>query len=272
MPEQRHVDRVARRAGHVADEHALLAQQPVDERRLARRWADRRWRTGLGRRVGAGGWGPTARLLLDARVADAWLRARRPAPGLQPLHDLVEQLRDAGSVLGRDLEDRVEPELEELHRRLQRSLVVGLVDRQQHRPAGLAQLARDALVAGNQPLASVDQQHEQVGADDRALALLARPARAADPGSRRTARRYRTAGTIAPRQTTGRASASRVVPAIGRDDRPAAAGHPVEQRRLADVRAADERRRMARSCGGHVAVRTTIQLSLSLDSVSAHNL
>ncbi len=34
MPDHRHVDRVARRARHLADQHALFPQQPVDERGL----------------------------------------------------------------------------------------------------------------------------------------------------------------------------------------------------------------------------------------------
>ena len=35
MPQERHIDRVARRTGHIADQHALLADQTVDQRRLA---------------------------------------------------------------------------------------------------------------------------------------------------------------------------------------------------------------------------------------------
>ena len=35
VPQQRRVDRVARRPRHVADQHALGAQQPVDQRRLS---------------------------------------------------------------------------------------------------------------------------------------------------------------------------------------------------------------------------------------------
>ena len=44
MPREHRVDGVAGRARHVADQHALLAQQPVDQRRLAHIRAARRWR------------------------------------------------------------------------------------------------------------------------------------------------------------------------------------------------------------------------------------
>ena len=119
------------------------------------------------------------------------------------------------SVLGRDLEHRLEPELVELHAPAARALVVGLVDRQETGTAGLAQLARDRLVARDQPFAAVDQQHQQIGAGDRALPLLDDQlvqrilARAVQPaGIEQLERRCRAT-------TTGRASASRVVPAIG---------------------------------------------------------
>ena len=65
--------------------------------------------------------------------------------------------------------------------------------------AGLAQLARDPLVAGEQALASIDQQHQQVRAGNRSPALLD------DQLMQR----------IFALATTGRASASRVVPATG---------------------------------------------------------
>jgi hypothetical protein len=38
MPGHQGIHRIARRARHLADDHAFLAQQAVDERRLPRVW------------------------------------------------------------------------------------------------------------------------------------------------------------------------------------------------------------------------------------------
>ena len=148
----------------------------------------------IGGRGGALGLAPSLDPSAGSPRAIPWPPAAEPL-GPQPLHDLIEQLAHPGPVLGGNLEHRLEAELVELHRRLQRALVVGLVDGEQHGKAGLAQLARDPLVAGDQPFASIHEQHQQIGVDDGALPLLRRPARAADPRSRRTTRLYRTAGT-----------------------------------------------------------------------------
>ena len=99
MPRQQRVDRVARRARHVADQHALLPQQPVDQRRLAdvrpADDGDARLSSGLrARRSGAA-----------ASMLDRCLAVPQPrAPGPQPLHDFIQQLRDPVPVLGGDLD------------------------------------------------------------------------------------------------------------------------------------------------------------------------
>ena len=77
---EREVDRVAGRAGHLADDHALLAQQPVDERRLAD--------------VGAPDDGQADRVVV--LLGDLLLRRG------QALHDRVEQVARAEPLHGGD--------------------------------------------------------------------------------------------------------------------------------------------------------------------------
>jgi len=67
-------------------------------------------------------------------------------------------------------EHRFEPELIEIHRI--GALVVRFVHGQQNRQTRLPQLARNRLVAGDEPFASIDQKHEKVGPLDRELSLF----------------------------------------------------------------------------------------------------
>ena len=77
------------------------------------------------------------------------------------------------AVLGGDLDDRLEPELIELDRPPARPLVVGLVDRHQHRHARPCRSARgDLLVAGHQPFPAVDDEHDDVRGVERPPAVL----------------------------------------------------------------------------------------------------
>ncbi len=261
MPRQHRVDRVARRPRHVADEHALCAQQPVHERRLADvRTADDGdgdfgrgiwdWDSGFARDSGFG-------RTRDSPRYRAPRRCRRPrlascvSPLSAPRRATISSSRSATPVpvLGGNLDDRLDPERVEIHRRVPRALVVDLVDRQNHRPVGLAQLARDRLVARDESFAAVDDEHQQIGADDRALALtddelvqriLAGAVQAAGveqlkrhaPPDGRT--RQRIAGRAGHR----------------RDDRAARTGDAVEERRFPDVRASDQHDRG--SFSGHV--------------------
>ncbi len=61
-----------------------------------------------------------------------------------------------------DLDDRLEAEFVELHRSPARPLVVRLVDRHQHRHGRLAKDVCDLLVARDQTLASVHDEHDDV--------------------------------------------------------------------------------------------------------------
>ena len=76
------------------------------------------------------------------------------------LHNLVQKITNAGAVLRGDLDDRLDAEPVEIHRGVARSFVVYLVDREDHRPVGLAQLAGDRLVARHESVAPVDDHDE----------------------------------------------------------------------------------------------------------------
>ena len=94
---------------------------------------------------------------------------RVPA-GRQPLDDLVEQVPDALAVLGRDLDDRLEAELVELDRPAAGPLVVGLVDRHEDRHGRRPEPRGNLLVPRNEPLASIDDEHDDVRRFERAPA------------------------------------------------------------------------------------------------------
>ena len=130
-----------------AGDHALLAQQAVDERRLAD--------------VGAA----------DDRDADrarvvVGLRARLEACE-HVLHEVLAPL----AVTGGDRERRTEPERVEIHRHDVGIQPFGLVEDQRHGLAGAAQLARHELVLRREAGARIGQEHEAVGLGDGALGL-----------------------------------------------------------------------------------------------------
>ncbi len=137
--------------GMLAHHHALLAQEPVDERRLADvRPSDDRDR-GLVRGVRSLGCA---------------------APIGQPGNDLVEQLGDAVAMLGGNLDHRLEPQLVKLEHAPARAAIVGLVHRHHDRPAHHADAARDLLVARDQTLASIHDEDEEIRGLQRFKPLL----------------------------------------------------------------------------------------------------
>ena len=170
MPGQHGVDRVARRARHLADQHALFLQQPVQQRRLADvRPAD----DGDARsRVGGSRLGLEAGAARPCRSHPSSSRSSPKPWRLSRFTISSSRSPTPVSVLGGDLDDRLESELIELHRRRLRALVVGLVDREQHRHARSARSSRgDRLVARDEPFAAIDEEHQQIGARDRPLPL-----------------------------------------------------------------------------------------------------
>ncbi len=224
VPLQHHVDRVARRARHLAHHHALFAQQAVDERRL-----------------------PDVRPADDGdrRLVLRGLGGR--AVGGQPRDDLVEQLGHAVAVLGRDLDDGVESQPEELDRAAARLLVVRLVDGEDDRFAHRAQHARAISSSpGTSPsFASTTKTTRS------ALCSALRPCSTTSSCSGSvvapnsppvsTSVNDRSAPVGRGRQRIARRAGH------GRDDRPPLAGDAVEEGGLADVRPADEHDRWPRA-------------------------
>ncbi len=143
-----------------------------------------------------------------------------------------------------------------------RTLVVALVDREDDRPVGLPQFARDRLVARDQTFAPIHHQDKEIGPDNGALPLaddelvqrvLARAVQAA--GIRKL--EHRTSPDGWPRERIARGSCK------WSDDGAPRAGDPVEKRRLPDIWPSNQHDGWCST--GHF--RTSV--SLCLDSVSA---
>ena len=74
-------------------------------------------------------------------------------------------------MLRGDLEERVDPEFVEVGGRAMSALVVGLVDRKQQRLSRRTQLVCDGLIAGDEALTAIDDEHNQIGGGYRALTV-----------------------------------------------------------------------------------------------------
>jgi hypothetical protein len=140
----------------------------------------------------------------------------------------------------RDREDIAERELVQGDRRELALVVVDLVGRNQHWLAAAAQVLGDLEVDGGRALARVDHEQDQIGLFDRDLGLVAdvRGQAGVEAGVE---------ATRVDEQKVAALPRADAVQAITRDarlvldDRLAAADETVEQRRLADVGAADDR-------------------------------
>ena len=169
-------------------------------------------------------------------------------------------------MLGGDLDDRLEPELVKFEHAAARPFVVGLVDRHDDRRLGAPQMLRDLLITGNQPFPPVDDKHNDISGFQRTLTMNddqfvqgiragAEHSAGVDQGER---------GVLPVRRLMddipGRAGDRR-------DDRSSGSCDAIEDRRLADVRPADEHDRWAAywAFGRHVES----VFSRMLDSVSA---
>ena len=74
-------------------------------------------------------------------------------------------------MLRGNLQDRVDPELVEIRRRVARALVVGFIDRDEQRLARLTELAGDCFVSADEPFAAVGDHHDEIGALDGSFTL-----------------------------------------------------------------------------------------------------
>ena len=199
------------------DDHALLAEQPIDQRRLAGvRPADDRDRELDGFRRSAG------RRARGSRSTIASSRSPTPSP-------CSAAISNTGS----------NPSSIELERTGARASIVGLVDGEQRGFAGVADHLGDFLVARHQAFAAIRHEHKEIGVGDRAAAAFEH-----ERMQRILAGAEHAAGIdqlemgALPLDRLGNDVARRA--RDRRDDGAPRACEAVEQRRFPDIGAADE--------------------------------
>ena len=218
VPLEQGIHRIPRRPRDGADDGSFFLQQTIDERRLADVGPpdDRDLRLGIAR------------------------RRRRVAPALgHPRQHHVQQVADPFAMLGRDLDDRLEPERIELHRPAPGLAVVGLVDRHQDRRVHRAQGAGNLLVARDEPLPPVHHEDDEVRGRDRLPSVLddeveegVRRGPEHPPGVHHGELHALPLGRLGDRVAGGARK--------GRHDGAAAAGNPVEEGRFPHVGTSDQ--------------------------------
>ena len=225
-------DAVARDARLGADDEAVLPEQAVDQRRLARVGTpddgelERHGVTprllGLGAFVG---------LLLGQRI--------RCDDRIEDGHQRLVQVGEPLAVLGRDLDRRTEPELVRFGDAALARPPLGLVGDQQHLHVVRPQPLREVPIEWRDAGARIEDQQRDIGLAQRRVGLRTHPPRQArgvgileacgvDDGEVEV---EQLRGTLAPVAR----HAGRIV-----DQRQLAPDEAVEQRRLADIGAADE--------------------------------
>ena len=225
------VDRVARRAGHLRHDHPLLPEDTVDERRLAGvRPADDRDLRRPHLRLGELG---------EVLVAHRLRRRDRWRGGRQPIDDLVGQVAGVAAVLRADRQRRVEAQGVELAALVLPARVVGLVDDEEHRLRGAPQAIGDVMVERRDAGRGVDDEEDDVGLLDGDAGLVL------DPLLDLRAGLELEAAGVDHREVAAAPVGGAVDAVAGRagqilDDRDPLTDETVEQRGLADVRAADD--------------------------------
>src|SRR5262249_52559092 len=136
------VDRVARRSGRFRDDHALLAEDRVQQARLAD--------------IRAAEYG------YSDRVLPYFLAGSSRETG----HDHVEQVARVEPVRGRDRDRVAEAEPVELERVRLLRRVVDLVREQEDRLVRVPQYGGELLVARRDPCARVDDEEDEIGLGD----------------------------------------------------------------------------------------------------------
>ena len=212
------VDRVARRAGHLRDDHPLLAEQRVQQARLADVRPARGSRRGSPPR-------PTSPRRLPGSCVD----------------DRVEQVAGAVPVERRERDRVAEPEPVELERVHVAARVVDLVREQEDRLARAAQDPASSSSPGVMPgRASTTKRTRSASAiAARAWSAIAR---VIGDGSAMSTPPVSIEQELACRSTRRASSLrSRVTPGVSWTTAARESGQPVDERRLADVREADDR-------------------------------
>ena len=192
----------------------FLAEQPIDERRLAH--------------VGSA----------DDRNANALIHGRGRLARRESVEHLLHQRPDTLFVGRRDADRLAEREGVKFCRHERGIAALTLVDGQCHRLAAAAQALRDVLVSCRQSFFRIHDQHHAIGLADCAQALLGHLC-------------FEAAGILDEAASIDddvreRADLAEAVLAIARqarlvcNQRIARAGKHVEQRRLADIGSTDE--------------------------------
>ncbi len=237
VPLQQRVHRIARRPGYFGDDHAIFTKQAIHQRRLAGvRPTDDRDRYFFLRALSPPAL-PALRLP-GARPPVAPRRTRRVG-GFQVLGDHFEQIANAVTVLGADLDDAIESEAREFEGGVAGAAIVGLVDGEDHRHAGIARGLGNVFVARDQSFAPVDDEHDEVGGLERL-----RPVRFHELVQRVLAGAEQAAGVgqlkMDPTPFHGMSNNVAGGAGDGRDDRSPRAAQTIEQRGLTHIRASDQ--------------------------------
>ena len=161
---------------------------------------------------------------------------------LEVADDLVEQVAGAVAVERRDRDRIAEPELVQLECERVVLRVVDLVREHEHRLVRLAQDLRDLLVARRHADARVDEEEDEIGLGDGFLRLLRDRAR-----DRRWVGHVDAAG-VDEHEALPCPLADELLPVARHarhfvDNRVTRFGQPIDERRFADVREADDRHR-----------------------------
>ena len=176
----------------------------------------------------------------EDRDADRFLRNLGSARSRQPVDDQVEQVAGAVAVQSRDRNRIAEPEPVQVERQALLARVVDLVGDQEHRLARAAKDVGDLFVPRAHACLGVDDEEHEIGLRDRLLRLhgdrLRHRRLVGDVDAARVDQQEALAVPVGDELLAVAGHARRLV-----DHRSTRAGEPVHERRLADVREADDR-------------------------------
>ena len=215
-----------RRCQHLTHQHPLLAKEPVHEQRLPHVGPADDRETDFTR---------DTRALSTLRLGR---RGARPA-ARQPVNDLVKQVPDAQSVFSRDLHERLEPEPVKLHRPATCAPVVGLVHGQDHRDPHDSGHLRDLLITCHRPFSPIHHKDDEGGgAESGSPTAGYLRVEGIGAGAEHAASVHQPERDSPPVGRLGQHVSRRA--RHGRDNGPARADHPVEERRFPHVGPADQ--------------------------------
>ncbi len=226
--------RVAGEAGLGTRDHALLAQQRVDQRRLAGVGAaDDGEADGKG--LGIGLFHDLLALAIVIVIPPAFANRRQAKCRKNGGCEIAQAL----AVLGRDGDRLAQPQLVGVVEALRAGAPLALVGDQDGGPPGLAHDAGERRVGRHHAVAGVEHEQHQVRTRDRRLALGAHARGDAVRRRLLEPRRVDEGHLVAGQLRLALAAVARQARHV-RDQRGALGGELVEERRLADVGPADD--------------------------------